>query len=187
MAQRISQLVMSTLLFAMTGVVPGPAMCADDSAPPEPFAGTAVFSTLQLRNEPIGAPELDHILRMSTDRSLTVEFRTGHFPRDCSIVRTVACDLTRGGGECHGYAVLEAQEGDRLMAKFSGGMKMPRDGVTSDSHGTFEGIWAFVQGTGRFAGVTGGGTYKGRYTSPVAYTLDWQGEMQRPRPAGGID
>jgi hypothetical protein len=41
-----------------------------------------------------------------------------------------------------------------------------------------EGSWQYTGGTGTFSGITGGGTYKGRITSPTEVQVNWEGTYQ---------
>jgi hypothetical protein len=38
--------------------------------------------------------------------------------------------------------------------------------------------WQYTGGTGTFSGITGGGTYKGRITSPTEVQVNWDGTYQ---------
>ncbi len=42
---------------------------------------------------------------------------------------------------------------------------------------TFEGSWTKLNGTGRYAGVTGQGTYHGRMTGQDTYLVEWKGQI----------
>jgi hypothetical protein len=51
--------------------------------------------------------------------------------------------------------------------------------ITTDAAGaTMEGTWKFSGGTGRFAGLSGSGTYKGRIVSPTEVENAWEGSYQ---------
>jgi hypothetical protein len=41
-----------------------------------------------------------------------------------------------------------------------------------------EGTYKNIGGTGRLAGISGGGTYKGRITSPTEVETSWEGNYQ---------
>jgi hypothetical protein len=57
-------------------------------------------------------------------------------------------------------------------ARFEGKVK------TAGGQVTIEGKWKYVDGTGLFKGVTGGGTYKGRMTSPTEVENTWEGTYE---------
>jgi len=40
------------------------------------------------------------------------------------------------------------------------------------------GTWKYSGGTGAFANISGGGTYKGRITSPTEVETGWEGNYQ---------
>jgi len=50
--------------------------------------------------------------------------------------------------------------------------------ATASGQVTIEGTWRYAGGTGQFQGITGGGTYKGRMTSPVEFENSWEGKYQ---------
>jgi hypothetical protein len=43
---------------------------------------------------------------------------------------------------------------------------------------TLEGTWAFCGGTGKFAGITGQGTYRGRMPSASEVEMSWEGRYE---------
>jgi hypothetical protein len=64
-------------------------------------------------------------------------------------------------------------------------------GAAGQDHGTFEGAvsiqgdelvvegkWQFTGGEGEFAGITGGGTFKTRLTSPMTVEGEWRGAYE---------
>ena len=81
-------------------------------------------------------------------------------------------DLIAGSGPQSGYFVNDHPEGDRDFGTFEGRI------VTSGDEVTIEGTWKFTGGTGRFKGLRGGGTYKGRMISPVVVENTWHGQSE---------
>jgi hypothetical protein len=81
-------------------------------------------------------------------------------------------DLIAGNGPQHGYFVNEHADGDRDSGTFEGKI------VTSGGEVTIEGTWKYTGGTGSFQGLTGGGTYKGRMTSPTEVENTWEGAYE---------
>jgi hypothetical protein len=81
-------------------------------------------------------------------------------------------DLIAGNGPQRGYFVNEHADGDRDFGTFEGRI------ATSGEQVTIEGDWIFTGGTGKFKGLTGGGRYKGRLTSPVDVENTWEGTYQ---------
>jgi hypothetical protein len=90
-------------------------------------------------------------------------------------------DLTQGNGPQQGYISM-SQGADTMISKWSGQvtttLSPDKTPIT-----TFEGTWTKVKATGRYAGTTGNGTYKGRFTSQTGYTVDWSGEISEERLA----
>ena len=81
-------------------------------------------------------------------------------------------DLIAGNGPQHGYFVNEHADGDRDFGTFEGKI------VTTGGEVTIEGNWKYTGGTGNFQGLTGGGTYKGRMTSPTEVENTWEGAYE---------
>ena len=48
--------------------------------------------------------------------------------------------------------------------------------TTAGSETTLEGTWAFSGGTGKFTGITGQGTYRGRMPSANEVEMSWEGQ-----------
>lgn len=81
-------------------------------------------------------------------------------------------DLVGGNGSQRGYFVNVHANGDRDIGTFEGKVK------TAGGQVTIEGTWKYTDGTGQFKGITGGGTYKGRMTSPTEVENTWEGSYQ---------
>lgn len=81
-------------------------------------------------------------------------------------------DLVGGNGTHRGYFVNVHPNGDRDIGTFEGKVK------TAGGQVTIEGTWKYTDGTGQFKGITGGGTYKGRMTSPNEVENTWEGTYQ---------
>jgi hypothetical protein len=81
-------------------------------------------------------------------------------------------DLIAGQGPQRGYFVNQHADGDYDFGAFEGKVAITATG------GTLEGTWKYTGGTGQFKGIIGGGTYKGRLTSPVDVENAWEGSYQ---------
>src|ERR1700747_180021 len=79
---------------------------------------------------------------------------------DAEITYWGTADLVAGNGTQNGYFVNMHANGDRDIGTFEGNVK------TAGGEVTIEGTWKYADGSGQFKGITGGGTYKGRMTSP---------------------
>ena len=81
-------------------------------------------------------------------------------------------DLIAGNGPQRGYFVNEHADGDRDFGAFEGKI------VTTGGEIALEGNWKYTGGTGKFQGLTGGGTYKGRMTSATEVENTWEGAYE---------
>lgn len=83
-------------------------------------------------------------------------------------------DVIKGNGVHQGYIIL-AKNSDTTFAKWNGHVSttMSPDNIPITS---FEGTFSYIGGRGKFAGITGNGTYSGKFTSKTEYTVEWQGE-----------
>jgi hypothetical protein len=90
-------------------------------------------------------------------------------------------DLTQGNGPQQGYISM-SQGADSVISKWNGKVTTTLSPEKTPIT-TFEGTWTKVKGTGRYADITGKGTYKGRFTSQTQYTVDWSGEISGERLA----
>jgi hypothetical protein len=83
-----------------------------------------------------------------------------------------AADLVAGTGTQTGYFANRHPNGDIDRGTFEGRI------TTAAGMTTMEGNWRYSGGTGAFSGITGGGTYKGRITSPTEVQMTWEGTYQ---------
>ena len=81
-------------------------------------------------------------------------------------------DLTHGEGHQRGYFVNEHQNGDKECGTFEGKISNSNGQITS------EGTWKYTHGTGKFAGLTGHGKYRGRLVSASEIEMNWEGSYQ---------
>ena len=89
-------------------------------------------------------------------------------------------DTMSGNGTQKGYWANERLDGDRDWGTFEGTVKNEGGAVTT------EGTFAFSGGTGRLSGISGQGTYRGRYVSPTEVEMEWKATYQLAgRAAGG--
>jgi len=79
-------------------------------------------------------------------------------------------DLQNGNGPQKGYWCNERTDGDRDWGTFEGKV------TASGQQVTMEGTFKFTGGTGKFKGITGGGTYKGHFPSATDVVDQWEGE-----------
>jgi hypothetical protein len=91
-------------------------------------------------------------------------------------VSTDLAEITGDSSSIRGYHVAKAANGDSWTAKYEGTGKM-KDGKPVSADGT----WIFSNGTGKFKGIKGKGTFKGgapNADGTTTYQVD--GEYQLP-------
>jgi hypothetical protein len=81
-------------------------------------------------------------------------------------------DIVGGNGTQHGYFVDDHGAAGRDFGTFEGKV------TTADGQLTVEGNWKYTGGTGEFSGLTGGGTFTTRMTSPTEVQATWQGAYE---------
>lgn len=81
-------------------------------------------------------------------------------------------DLQSGSGTQRGYYINEHGDGGRDWGTFEGKV------TTAGSTVSLEGAFTFSGGSGKFTGITGKGTYRGRMTSATQVEMDWKGAYQ---------
>jgi hypothetical protein len=83
-------------------------------------------------------------------------------------VDSAAGDVHGTSGTSHGYYVDNMANGDKAFVRWQG--------TDSMKDGTSEGKWSYTGGTGKFKGIKGGGTYKGKYAEDRSVSFDVEGE-----------
>jgi hypothetical protein len=71
-------------------------------------------------------------------------------------VNASTTDMTGSMGKGHGYSTSVMDNGDSTIVRFEGTTQAKKDGSA-----TYKGTWKYVRGTGKFKGLSGGGTYNG--------------------------
>lgn len=79
-------------------------------------------------------------------------------------------DLVNGNGPQSGYWCNNHADGERDWGTFEGRI------TTSGQQVTMEGTYKWTGGTGKFKGISGGGTYKAHFPSPTDVVNNWEGE-----------
>jgi len=110
---------------------------------------------------------------MMVRRMDTISYSDPIFSSGQAVVATFA-DYTAGSGPHRGYFAVTHPNGDKTFTTYEGIAK-----ATPNASGppdvTFEGKWSFVGGTGKFDGISGGGTYKGGGT-PTGPAYEFGGQ-----------
>lgn len=82
-------------------------------------------------------------------------------------------DLLDTQGTQQGYFVTTHADGDRDWGTFEAKVSVVAGGQLAA-----DGTWKFSGGSGKLKGISGGGTFKSRMTSPTAVDCSWQGNYQ---------
>ena len=91
-----------------------------------------------------------------------------------SVTNQDIAQLSQGNGIHAGYFTKVTPEGS-TVAKWDGKVTtVMKDGNPMTS---FKGMWVYANGTGKYAGVKGGGEYTGYFTSKDTYVLDLKGDI----------
>jgi len=81
-------------------------------------------------------------------------------------------DLLAGSGSQRGHYVNEHPGGDRDYGTFEGKVSVSGNDVV------LEGTFTFAGGTGRYQGIRGKGTYRGRMISATEIEMSWSGAYE---------
>lgn len=102
---------------------------------------------------------------------------TSYF-NDATVVNRDEANLFKGNGPHSGIITL-AKDGSAVVAGWHGRVTtvLSKEGQPRTS---FRGTWRYINGTGRFMGIKGRGTYAGHFTSKKAYVVDWKGSYTLP-------
>ena len=93
------------------------------------------------------------------DQTGLASFDTGEV---ASVTQKGTLDYTKGSGPIQGYCTYTYEDGSTMVIKWQGATRADPGGKGS----RFESTWTYVQGTGRFAGIKGEGTFTGRRFVP---------------------
>ncbi len=74
------------------------------------------------------------------------------------------CDLIKGVGPCEGYYLSKFEDGSTTVTKTPFISKISPDGKTA----WYEGNGEYIGGTGRFSGIKGSVSFKGKRITPVS-------------------
>lgn len=86
-------------------------------------------------------------------------------------------DLVNGNGPHQGYYTMVGKNGGSTVAQWKGMVKTVM--AEGQPRTSFDGTWRYVHGTGPYAGIKGEGTYRGKFTSPTSYDVDWSGHYSK--------
>jgi hypothetical protein len=126
------------------------------------FSGTIhTQSVISLTDEP------NHSLSVAEVRGT----QSSSDPRwnDVSITYWGTTDMKGLEGVQRGYFLNDRGAAGQDRGTFEGNVSIAGDEIV------VEGTWQYTGGEGEFAGITGGGTFKTRLTSPTTVEGEWQG------------
>jgi len=136
------------------------------------FTATGKVVTLLAETKMQPGDKPGHELTMAR-RMDTISYSDPTFSSGQAIVASVS-DYTAGSGAHRGYFAITHPVGDRTFSSYEG-MTKATPKPAGPAEVTFEGTWRYTGGTGKFEGITGGGTYKGGLTpAGVAYEFEGQ-------------
>jgi hypothetical protein len=150
----------------------------------EQLSGKALFLVASTITIPLRSFDDEHVVVHAAERGIQLKFSSTDLLENCSFLRISTCDLTRDRGSCFGYHIFESHNGDQLLAKFSGVRLTDTNQGENSPEDMLRGTWVFVRGSGKFANIKGGGSYRGQYVSSSEYTLEWNGEFYRATENG---
>ncbi|MEO7986892.1 MAG: hypothetical protein ABI766_10190 [Gemmatimonadales bacterium] len=131
-----------------------------------------VAGTMSLVGTPNNSPEKGPggaLVFIGVSKGTNVSTGTPAFMDGADVVSADTTSLVNGNGTHHGVLTM-TKGADKVSFKWSGEVTstMSQDQKPAIS---YHGSWTAV------AGATGGGTYEGHFTSPVASVTNWKGEL----------
>lgn len=88
------------------------------------------------------------------------------------VVNVDTAAMVNGNGTHSGTATF-TERTSTVVKRFTGATSTKI--VNQKPESTFKGTWTIVRGTGKYAGMTGNGTYSGRFETATKYTVGWKG------------
>lgn len=119
----------------------------------------AVYHFAKVEAMPVGDVP-GHVVVLADQRGLTT-IDTGEVGVWAS---KVYLDLTNGIGPHQTYTVTTFEDKSTVVTQARG----VTSSVAADGSSTFEGTTVYIGGTGRFTGIKGRGTYRGKRVAPIA-------------------
>ncbi|TVR42267.1 MAG: hypothetical protein EA394_03885 [Bacteroidia bacterium] len=115
-----------------------------------------------------------HVLSLAEAQGVNQSTGASEFMDGAQVINVVSSDLVNFSGPVEGYSIVN-KGNDSFYAKIEGKLTTT---VSSDGSPltTIEATMTWIKGTGKYEGVKGGGTAKGRYIAPNIYIMEWEGE-----------
>ena len=163
---------MNTKQTMVSALVTGLLASAAITVYAEPVSGTATLTYSQQQPVPIAQAE-GNVLLAGEAHGINKNTGRTNYMDGASVTNQDIAQLTQGNGIHAGYFTKTTPEGS-TVAKWDGKVTIVmKDGNPMTS---FKGKWVYANGTGKYAGVKGGGDYTGYFTSKDTYVIDWKGD-----------
>ena len=135
-------------------------------------AGKITATVIEKCNFDVGDKE-GHIFHISKSEGFNTSMGKNGFMDGALVINNNFSDLVKGNGIHRGYIIF-SKEGNSTVAQWEGKVTT----VISDDtpYTTFEGTFNYINGTGEFQNIQGGGKYAGKYISANSYVVEWEGE-----------
>jgi hypothetical protein len=170
---------LSRVLPALSLLLLAPLAAPRPAPDRQQVGGTFTMTYSQLDPLPVGDTE-GHVLISNHATGANRSTGRDAYMDGAEVANTEIADLTQGNGPHQGYVILSSGA-DRAVNKWNGKVTTVL-GADKQPATTFEGTWTKVNGTGRYEGVRGQGTYRGRMTGQQTYLVDWKGEIEVKEP-----
>lgn len=109
---------------------------------------------------------------ISTARGANRNTGQGKYLSGARVVNVDTAAMVNGNGTHSGYTTF-SEGSNTIVKRFTGTTTTKM--VKGQPESTFNGKWTIVRGTGRYAAITGNGTYSGRFLTANRYTVEWKG------------
>ena len=115
-----------------------------------------------------------HEISFTTSEGTNTNIGKNAFLDGATIINYSLGEMVKGTGQQHGYIKI-MKEADGVICKWAHEVvtTFSEEGVPSIK---FEGTFSYTKGMGKFAGISGGGTFKGSFISKTEYVVGWEGE-----------
>jgi hypothetical protein len=161
-------LPLSLLLAVATG--------AASSGDRVPVSGSSTLTYTHQQSVEV-ADRPGHLLMVGEARGANANTGPTDYMANGQVTNTDMADLVQGNGTHQGYFIMSDLRGS-ATSRWSGKVsttlapdKTPRT--------TFAGTWTYVSGAGKYEGIRGRGTYRGRFSSSTEYTVEWKGDFSK--------
>jgi hypothetical protein len=156
----------------------GPLALSGSAPKPLEVGGTFEMTYTQIHPVPVGDAD-NHVLISNQARGTNRSTGRDAYMDQAQVANTETADLAQGSGPHQGYVIFSAG-GDRTVNRWQGKITTVL-GADKQPVTTFQGSWTKLSGTGRYAGIKGQGTYRGRMTGQNTYVVEWKGEVEVPQ------